>query len=152
MAELPTGEVFGHFLADTPRLAIAGTIFGSTLLEEVPRRMRAAGVPEQMVAGFSAGGGSTLTDVSAVGDLGASILADVPEQFRAQVEPFVPAIVDGVHQAFSIATAATFGVGIITSLLAGLLVLVVLPARRMGEGPEQASSPDARLEPIASSE
>ncbi|MGH2394457.1 MAG: MFS transporter, partial [Candidatus Limnocylindria bacterium] len=129
-------------LGGTVGLAITGTIFGTRLLEEVPRQMTAAGVPDPVVAGFSAGGGSTLNDVSAVGDLGASILADVPEQFRAQVEPFVPAIVDGIHQAFSIATAATFGVGIITALLAALLVLVVLPARRMGEGTEASEAPE----------
>jgi len=104
-----------------------------------------------MVAGFSAGGGSSLNDIAGVGDLGESILADVPEPFRAQVEPFVPAIVDGIHQAFSLATAATFAVGIVTALLAALLVLFVLPARRMGEDAE-VTAPDARLEPIATAD
>lgn len=139
-------------LGGTVGLAITGTIFGSVLLEEVPRQMSAAGVPEPIISGFSAGGGSSLNDISGVGDLGESILSGVPEQFRAQVEPFVPAIVDGIHQAFSIATAATFGVGIVTALLAALLVLVVLPGRRMDEGLESQSPPDARLEPLATTE
>ncbi|MGH2401549.1 MAG: MDR family MFS transporter, partial [Candidatus Limnocylindria bacterium] len=116
----------------TVGLAITGSIFGSVMLDEVPRQMSAAGVPEPIVTGFSSGGGGTLNDISGVGDLGASILADVPAQFRAQVEPFVPAIVDGIHEAFSMATAATFGVGILTALVAALVVLIVLPGRRMG--------------------
>jgi len=126
----------------TVGLAITGSIFGSVMLEEVPRQISAAGVPEPIATGFASGGGSTLNDLAGVGDLGTSILADVPEQFRAQVEPFVPAIVDGIHQAFSIATAATFGVGIVTALAAALLVLLVLPGSRMGEGAEEAESPD----------
>ena len=123
-------------LGGTVGLAITGTIFGSVLLEEVPRQMAAAGVPDQIVSGFSSGGGSTLNDLSSVGDLGSSILSQVPAQFRALVEPFIPAMVSGIHEAFSIATAATFGVGIVTALLAALLVAVFLPGRRMGEGSE----------------
>ena len=126
----------------TVGLAITGSIFGSVLLEEVPRQMTAAGVPEPIVSGFSQGGGSTLNDISGVGDLGTAIMGQVPEAFRAQVEPFVPAIVSGIHEAFSMATAATFAIGIVTALLAALLVLVVLPGRRMGEGAE-----DSRHEP-----
>ena len=139
-------------LGGTVGLAITGTIFGSVLLEEVPRQMTAAGVPAQMVSGFESGGSSALNDVAGVGDLGASILADVPEQFRAQVEPFVPMIVDGIHEAFSIATAATFFVGIVTALLAALLVLVLLPSRRMGEGAEsnaEAEASEPAMAPMA---
>jgi hypothetical protein len=56
----------------------------------------------------------------------------------------IPAIVEGIHTAFSIATGATFVVGIVTSLLAALVVLVLLPAGKVGErvgsvpGPESA--------------
>jgi hypothetical protein len=49
------------------------------------------------------------------------------------VEPLIPAIVEGIHTAFSIATGATFVVGIVTSLLAALVVLVLLPAGKVGE-------------------
>lgn len=130
-------------LGGTVGLAITGTIFGSVMLEEVPRQMAAAGVPDQIVSGFSSGGGSTLNDLSSVGDLGSSILSQVPEQFRALVEPFIPAMVDGIHEAFSLATAATFGVGIVTALLAALLVLAFLPGRRMGEGFESESDSES---------
>jgi EmrB/QacA subfamily drug resistance transporter len=131
----------------TVGLAITGTIFGSTLLEEVPRQLVAAGVPSQF-AGQFAGGSSSFNNLTDVGDLGASILAQVPEQFRAAVEPLIPAMVDGIHTAFSIATGATFLVGIATALLAALLIAVVMPAGRMGESEEslRARAPEAEPE------
>ena len=139
-------------LGGTIGLAITGTIFGSVMLEEVPRQMSAAGVPEQVVSGFQSGGSSTLNDLSRVGDLGASILAQVPEQFRAAVEPFIPAMVTGIHEAISIATASTFVVGIGTALLAALLVLVFLPGVKMGEGSEPAESPERAPTPVPSTD
>jgi EmrB/QacA subfamily drug resistance transporter len=117
----------------TVGLAITGTIFGSTFLEEVPRQMAAEGVPSQIAQGFASGGASTLNNIGGVGDLGASILAQVPEAFRAQVEPYVDAMVRGIYQAFSIATGAAFVIGIITALGAAALVFVLLPAGKMGE-------------------
>jgi EmrB/QacA subfamily drug resistance transporter len=127
-------------------LAIAGTVFGSVLLDEVPRQLEASGVPAEFTDQFASGGeGSALNDIAGVGDLGASILADVPEQFRPLVEPMIPAIVEGIHNAFSIATGATFVVGIVTSLLAALVVLVLLPAGKVGERVESGRIGEADL-------
>jgi EmrB/QacA subfamily drug resistance transporter len=126
----------------TVGLAITGTIFGSTLLDEVPKQLVAAGVPSQFADQF-AGGGSAFNDLTNVGNLGDAILAQVPEQARALVEPMIPAIVDGIHTAFSIATGATFVVGIVSALLAAALILVIMPAGRMGESEEAAD--DAHL-------
>jgi hypothetical protein len=56
--------------------------------------------------------------------MGAAILASMPAEVRGVVEPFIPAIVDAIHQAFSIATASTFVIGIATSLAAAGLVLL----------------------------
>jgi hypothetical protein len=135
----------------TVGLAITGTIFGSRLLEEMPRQIAAAGVPPQFADQFAQGGAGTLNQVSGVGDLGARILAQVPEAARAAVEPLIPAIVKGIHEAFSIAIASTFVVGIISALVGGLVVLFVLPAGQMGvrEGAlEPAMAPPAgELEP-----
>ena len=138
-------------LGGTVGLAITGTIFGSVMVEEVPRQLTAAGVPEPIVTGFSSGGSSSLNNLSSVGDLGASILAQAGE-FRSQVEPFVPAMVTGIHEAISIATAATFVVGVGTALLAALVVLVLLPGRRMGEGSEPAESPGHVSSPVPSTD
>ena len=121
----------------TVGLAITGTLFASTLVEEIPQQLTAAGVPAQFASQFSgATDASSFNELTSVGDLGASILAQVPEAFRAQVEPIIPMIVSGIHAAFSLATASTFVVGIFTALLAALVVLVLMPAGKMGERQE----------------
>jgi EmrB/QacA subfamily drug resistance transporter len=141
-------------IGGTIGLAITGTIFGSTLLEETPEQLVSAGVPPEFAGQFASADSSQFNELTSVGDLGASILAQVPEQFRATVEPMIPAIVGGIHAAFSIAVASTFVVGIVTALLAALVVLVVMPAGRVGErveGPEpEGVAVDGRLpEPAA---
>jgi MFS family permease len=125
----------------TVGLAITGTIFSTTFLDEVPRQMAAEGVPSQLAQGFASGGASTLNNIGGVGDLGAAILAQVPEAFRAQVEPYIDAMVQGIHQAFSIATAAAFVIGIITALAASAIVFALLPAGKMGERDYPAAVP-----------
>ena len=112
-------------------LAIAGTVFGSRLVEELPRELSSS-VPPQVAAGFaSAGSGAVLGQLTGVGDLGQAILAAAPAAARAQLEPFVPAIVEAIHRAFSIATASTFSFSIAAAMVA-LLVVAFLretPAR-----------------------
>ncbi|MFL5685689.1 MAG: MDR family MFS transporter [Chloroflexota bacterium] len=122
---------FFQSVGGTIGLAITGTIFGSTLAAEAPRQLVAAGIPPDLAAA----GGGQLDAATAVGDLGAAILAQVPEAFRAQVEPFIPAIVDAIHQAVSIATASTFYVGVAASLLAALLVAGLKEVRMRDERP-----------------
>ena len=124
----------------TVGLAFAGSIFGSVLLEEMPKQITAAGVPAEFAGQFAQGGSSALNTLSGVGDLGAKILASVPPDAQEQVRPLIPLIVQGIHEAFSIATAATFVIGIGAALLAALLVLVGLPGGRMGEGAEAGAT------------
>jgi len=126
----------------TVGLAITGSIFGSVMLEEVPKQLTAAGVPAQFANELASGEGAALNDLAGLGDLGASILAQVPEQFRPQVEPLIPGIVDGIHTAFSLATGATFVVGIVTALLAAAIVLVLLPAGRIGVSAYAVAPPE----------
>jgi EmrB/QacA subfamily drug resistance transporter len=135
----------------TVGLAISGSVFGSVLLKEIPSQLTSAGVPADFATRFASGGASTLNNVSSVGNLGASILAQVPASARAQVEPMIPTIVGAIHQAISIATGATFVVGIVASLIASLVVLVLLPAGRIGEQEQaHAAVPAHReLEPTA---
>jgi EmrB/QacA subfamily drug resistance transporter len=120
-------------IGGTIGLAITGTILSSKLLEEMPRQMTAGGVPEQLANQFGSGGSASLNQLTNVGgNLGAQILASTPDQFKPAVEPFIQAIVNGIYAAFSIATGATFLVGIVTALVAALVVLVVMPAGRIG--------------------
>lgn len=131
----------------TVGLAITGTLFGSVFLDEVPKQLVDAGVPAQFAGQFTSGGGQALNNLAGVGDLGAAILAQVPEAFRPQVEALIPAIVDAIYEAFSIATAATFVMGIATALLAALVVLVFMPKVRAGAGAETAVMAPPPLEP-----
>ncbi len=115
-------------------LAITGTILATKLVEEMPVQMTSAGVPAQIASQFGSGGNVNFNQLTSVGgDLGQRILAGTPEQFRPAVEPFIHQIVDGIYAAFSIATGATFIVGIVTALVAAVVVLVVMPAGRIGE-------------------
>jgi EmrB/QacA subfamily drug resistance transporter len=125
----------------TVGLAITGSIFGSVLLEEMPKQIAAAGVPQQFASQFAQGGSSALNNLSGVGDLGSRILASLPADAQAQVKPLIPAIVQGIHEAFSIATSATFVLGIGAALVAAALVLFGLPGGRMGEGAAAAEAP-----------
>jgi EmrB/QacA subfamily drug resistance transporter len=119
---------FFQQVGGTVGLSIAGTVFGSTFLNEIPGQLAKSGVPQPLIDQFqSQTGSNALNQLTGVGDLGARILAQVPEQFRATVEPFVPQIVAGIYQAFSIATASTFVLGIVTSVTAAVLVFLFMP-------------------------
>jgi EmrB/QacA subfamily drug resistance transporter len=111
-------------------LAVAGTVFGSRLAEDLPREL-ASSVPPQVASNFATSGSAAASQLSGVGDLGQAILAAAPAAARAQLEPFVPAIVEAIHRAFSIATASTFSFSIAAAVVA-LVVVAFLretPAR-----------------------
>ena len=120
---------FFQSVGGTVGLALTGTIFATTLAEQVPAQIGAAGVPPE-VGGALAGSGG-LDGLTGVGDLGAALLAAVPAESRGVVEPYVPAIVGAIHEAFSIATANTFVLGIGAAVVAAGLVLLLreAPAR-----------------------
>ncbi|MEX2183687.1 MAG: MFS transporter, partial [Chloroflexota bacterium] len=120
-------------------LAITGTVFGSRLVEELPGQLTAAGVPAPVVTQFAGQTTGVLDDLVGVGgDLGAQILASVPEAFRDALVPLIPAIVGAIHEAFSVAVSASFQIGVVTTILAFLAALVMreLPLRTTtGAGP-----------------
>jgi hypothetical protein len=144
-----SGVTLFQQVGGTVGLAIVGSIFGSVFLEEVPRQLTANGVPAPVANAFAQEGSGALNEIGGVGDLGAAILAQVPPAFRDVVEPLIPGIVDGIYQAFSLATAATFVLGIASAILAALVVLVVLPAGRIGqrEGEQIEPEPMAHISP-----
>jgi len=118
---------FFQQVGGTVGLAVTGTIFATSLADQLPGQLAAKGVPPE-VGGALAGSGGGLDSLTGVGDLGQAILAALPEAARAQVQPFIPAIVDAIHAAFSIATANTFVIGIGASLVAAGLVLLLREA------------------------
>ena len=86
---------------------------------EIPAQLVAAGVPQTMIAGFAGGA----VDVTGTGDLGQRILASLPPDAQAQIQPLIPAIVHAIHEAFSIALASTFWVGVAGAVVAAICVL-----------------------------
>ena len=101
-------------------LALMGTVFGTRLASEIAPQMVIAGVPQQIVDQFAAQtAGGHATNLIEVGvDLGATILAGTPVQLRPVIEPLIPNIVLGIHQAFSIAISEIFLIGAGTTIAA----------------------------------
>ena len=125
-------------------LAITGTLFGTRLVDELPGQLTAAGLPPQVASQFSGAGTGALDNLIGVGsDLGAQILALVPPAFQDAVKPLIPAIVGGIHNAFTIAVTATFQVGVVCTILAAgaALIMQEIPLRTtMGEAPAAAAA------------
>jgi EmrB/QacA subfamily drug resistance transporter len=104
-------------------LAIVGTIFGTAFREQLVPQLTSAGVPPPVIAGFNQAAASGAVDfnkLTGVGDLGATILSAIPEAARAAVQPFIPNIVAGIHQAFSLGVAQTFWIGVGAAIIAAL--------------------------------
>jgi hypothetical protein len=123
---------FFRQVGGTVGLAIAGTIFGTTLSSVTPRQLRdgllQAGVPADRIDSLSelaAGRSLDQDDLAGVGDLGARILDAVPEALRSTVEPFLGVVVEAIHEAFSLAVGETFWLGVLATVAAiGATVLI----------------------------
>jgi EmrB/QacA subfamily drug resistance transporter len=123
-------------------LALLGTVFGTRFASELGPQMTSAGVPSQIVGQFATGAtGGSATGLIEVGkDQATALLANVPEQFRPLIEPFVPNILAGLHQAFSVAIAEVFLIGVATTVVAlGISVFMrELPLRKTFGSPRAA--------------
>ncbi len=140
-----TGSLtFFQQIGGTIGLTLAGTVLANRLVTEIPVQLVAAGVPKPIVDGFAGGQG---VDITGTGDLGQRILAAVPPDAKAVIEPLIPNIVQGIHEAFSIAIASTFWVGIVGAVLAFVCVLFLQeqPMRATFEIEEPAVVPDAAM-------
>jgi EmrB/QacA subfamily drug resistance transporter len=115
-----TGSLtFFQQIGGTIGLTLASTFLANRIVTEVPIQLRAAGVPDQIIAGFASGG----TNFLGTGNLGEQILASLPPDARAAIAPFIEQIVFGIHQGFSIALANSFWVGIVAAVIAAIAVL-----------------------------
>jgi EmrB/QacA subfamily drug resistance transporter len=116
-------------------LALAGTIFGTRLQDLLPGQLVAAGVPAQLVDRFPAGrGGFDLNQLVGVGGdtrLSQVILNAIPEQLRAAVEPFGANIVNGIHDAITLAIGSVFWLGVVGGVAAFVAAVAIreLPLR-----------------------
>jgi len=121
---------FFQQVGGTVGLAITGTIFASTLTEQFPKQLASANLPPE-VTGAMAGGAFDSNLLTTVGNLGDKILAALPVDVKPLFEPHIDAIVEAIFRAFSVATASTFTLGIVLSLIAAGLVLL-LKEKKMG--------------------
>ncbi len=134
-------------------LALGGAYFTTVFDDRLPGQLRGSGVPDELAAGLTGSGGAISSDESTVvGDLGAVILAGVPASARAAVEPFIDAIVAGLHGAVSVATGNVFwiGIGAVAVAFAVLLPLreVPLPKRsRASSTDDESVEQDTTAEP-----
>jgi len=131
---------FFRQIGGTIALAFVGTIFATSFEEQLIPQMSAAGVPQPVVDGFtqaSSSGSFDFSSLTGVGDMGAAILAAIPAQFQAAVQPFIPNIVEGIHGAFSLATAQTFWLGVVGSIVAALAAVAIkeIPLRTSNTAP-----------------
>ena len=119
-------------------LAFVGTIFATTFQNDLVPQLTAAGVPDQIIKGFQQGGGALDTgNLTAVGDMGAAILAAIPAQFVPVVQPYITNIVEGIHGAFSLAVGQTFYLGVFGAIVAVIAALAMkeLPLRASNSAP-----------------
>jgi EmrB/QacA subfamily drug resistance transporter len=131
---------FFQQIGGTVGLTIASTIFASRFSEELPKQLASAGLPPQFTNAFASGGVANLTGT---GDLGKVILAAVPPDQQAFVQPLIPSIVHAIYEAVSIAIASTFWVGIAGALLAAGLVLFLREKPMRATFEMGAPAPDA---------
>ncbi len=135
---------FFRQIGGTVALAFVGTIFATTFEEELVPQMVANGVPQPVVDGFtqaSAGGSFDLSQLTGVGDLGQAILAAIPPQFQEAITPFIGMMVEGIHGAFTIATAQTFWLGVAGAIAAAVAAIAIkeIPLRSGNEVPQAAA-------------
>jgi EmrB/QacA subfamily drug resistance transporter len=122
---------FFQQIGGTIGLTVASTILANRIATELPVQLANAGVPLQAFAQIPIRGPGQTTgvDLFATGDLGKAILNSVDEPTRAALAPIVPNIVRAVHEAFTVALASTFWIGIGGALIAAVLVLFLREVR-----------------------
>ncbi len=140
---------FFRQIGGTVALAIVGTIFGTTFIDQIAPQMTIAGVPPQVVAGFgqaTASGAIDFNNLTGVGDLGAAILTSIPATFRPAIEPFIGNIVTGIHQAFSLGVAQTFWIGVGAAAVAAVAAMAMQEhALRSTPGSARESEPASEV-------
>jgi predicted MFS family arabinose efflux permease len=151
---------FFRQIGGTISLAFVGTIFATSFQDNLIPQMSAAGVPQQVINGFqqaSSSGSFDFSSLTGVGDMGAAILAAIPPQFQAAVQPFIGAMVQGVYGAFSLATAQAFWLGVVGAVIALVASVAIkeIPLRTSNEAPvptkaiPEAAAPSGKPEPVS---
>ena len=140
---------FFRQIGGTIALAFVGTIFATSFQDNLVPQMTAAGVPPEVLARVRPGRAAASTSASSPGSVtwARPILAGLPPPAGAGRHPRTS--IQGVHGAFSLATAQAFWLGVVGSVLAFVAALAIkeIPLRTHergpGPGPAAASPPAA---------
>jgi EmrB/QacA subfamily drug resistance transporter len=117
---------FFQQIGGTVGLTLAGTILADRITTELPARLVGAGVPQEFLTGFSPSNPAVAQlDIFGTGDLAKRLATVIPPEGQG----LIPAIVNAIHEAFSIAIASTFWIGIAGAILAAVLVLFLHEVR-----------------------
>ncbi|HEY3071890.1 MAG TPA: MDR family MFS transporter [Candidatus Limnocylindrales bacterium] len=133
---------FFRQIGGTVALAIVGTVFGTAFQQHIVPSMTAAGVPAQLVAGFQQGVASGQVDLSQLtgtGDLGKTILANAGP-LAPVIQPYIGNLVAGIHDAFSLAVASTFWIGVGAAIVAALAAATMQELTLRQQTPAQAAA------------
>jgi hypothetical protein len=141
---------FFRQIGGTVALAFVGTIFGTTFSEELPKQVIAAGVPPNVLQDFGVAAATGKIDanvLTAVGDVGGRITAIVPS-----AGPVIDQVLEGIHGAFSLATAQTFWLGVVGSVIAVAAAVAIkeIPLRVSNAEPAYGEVPAAGAAPVTS--
>ena len=101
-------------------LAIVGTLFANAFATEIPTQLGASGLPPEAQAALGAHLASG--HLTQVGQSIHSSILSFPD-----LQPWVDQIVAAINQAFSLAVASTFWLGVVMGLIALVAVVVALP-------------------------
>ena len=144
---------FFRQIGGTVGLSIAGSLFGTQVAAEIPTRLLANGVPQQVVSGFQGAGFDQNSLLGVGSSLGTQILAGLPAQAQQAVQPFIPRIVTSIYEAISLSIGSIFWLSLGASVLALGAVLVIreLPLRS-SFGPTVAQAEGAHTTARAGSE
>jgi EmrB/QacA subfamily drug resistance transporter len=135
---------FFRQIGGTVGLAIAGTVFGNSLLNRLPTEIVGSLPGElqpqaQQMLGSGSGFNVNPNDLTGVGQsFGAAVAAQVPA-----LQPLIPNLDAAFHQAMSLSIADTFAIGIVTAVFAFAAALFMreIPLRRSNT--ESVPSPAA---------
>jgi EmrB/QacA subfamily drug resistance transporter len=140
---------FFQQIGGTVGLTIAGTVFASRLVTEVPAQLLASGIQPQVLGLVGPVLANPKADITGTGDLGQRILALLPTDAQAAVAPLISTIVQAIHAGFSIALSSSFWVGIVAAIIA-VGAVVFLPEEPM-RATFEMGEPAAPSEPAMAS-
>jgi hypothetical protein len=126
-------------------LALVSTMFASDFAARMQPQMVAAGVPPEVATAIASQAGSSdqLSQVgSSLADTLGQSAASIAQQLGMTAEALqalIPNIVAGIYEAFSLAVAGSFWLGVVMAAVALVAVIVALPEvplRGMGREPK----------------